>query len=78
VDKLPRLRAPDFRAYYAHYVVSGVTTQDIRITFCELDQTAKEGAYMEEHCSVTMTPAAARSLHERLGRQLALWDEQFG
>jgi hypothetical protein len=70
-------RSANYHSAYANVASSGVTTQDIRITFGLITEIEPKKVGIEEQFSIHLPPAFAHSVAELIMRQLKLWEKLY-
>ena len=70
-------RSPNYHSAYANVASSGITNQDIRITFGLITEIEPKKVGIEEQFSLHLPPAFAHSVAELIVRQLKLWEKLY-
>lgn len=77
VKDMQVIRAANYHTVYANVASSGLTTQDIRLTFGLITETAPRTIGVEESVTLHMPPAFAHSVAQLITRQLKAWEKLY-
>jgi hypothetical protein len=71
------IRSPNYRSVYANVAVSGLTTQDVRVTFGLITEVEPRKLGIEEQIAIHMPPAFAHSVAQLILNQLKKWEKLY-
>jgi hypothetical protein len=74
---LEAIRSPHHRAIYANVASSGLSTQDIRVTFGLITDIEARKVGIEEQVTLHMPPAFAHSVAQLILGQLKQWEKLY-